>query len=172
MAGWDASQSKVFNARPFYQYSITQVLCNLETGGQGSPHSDCQPHSTNVSSHKLWSGDEGNTRGTERRLDNVVGHPGHTVWMGVWSFRGFLLERSAHVLSFSEVLLICPWRGFQRRRAFRETLGVQEWLFIICRHPKVWLGHGQWMNAEVLNLLALPLSPFPFSCCQPLNLNT
>lgn len=61
MARWDASQSKEFNAGPFYQYSITQVLCTLETGGQGSPHSDCQPHSTNVSSRKLWSGDEGST---------------------------------------------------------------------------------------------------------------
>lgn len=41
MARWGASQSKVFNAGPFYQYSVTQVLCTLEPGGQGPPRSDC-----------------------------------------------------------------------------------------------------------------------------------
>lgn len=64
------------------------------------------------------------------------GDTGHTVRMDGWSFRGFLLEWSIHVSSLSEVLLICPWRGFQRRGGSGETLGVQEWVFIVCPHPK------------------------------------
>lgn len=74
--------------------------------------------------------------GTERRLGDEVGrHRTHHLdgWVVLQGFSsGMVYSCFVFLRSFAHI----PVEGFQRRGGSGETLGVQEWVFIICPHSK------------------------------------